>query len=223
MTDETKSKRKSNVPALLAVLLLLICGHGLSVKSGLRERALRAAEKSQHIQGQPMDSPARVPSGAKRELPPNADLEAMSMSAPLPKGREGYLTLGFDQLSSYDFPINLDGSVGQLADGSAPVIPSTIQELDQQKVCLSGFMMPLDFAESKVKFFILNKNQLLCCYGQEPQINEYCIVVMETTAELYLDEPVTVYGTLRVGEVLEDGAVLCVYRISGESVEPMTE
>ena len=44
---------------------------------------------------------------------------------------------------------------------------------------------------------------------------------MSKPAEVYMDLPVTVSGTLLVGELMEDDTVLCIYRLSGETVEPM--
>ena len=208
---------------LMALVVFTTTGCSGGKPSGSTEPRSEPATDGQVVQGQPMESSPTSFEPAKRELSAQADLEALSQSAPPPKVKDGYQALTLDRLSSFEYPLNLDGTVGELDDGSKPTIPKEIRALDQKKVSISGYAMPLDFRQTEVTFFILNRNQLQCCYGQEPQINEYCVVMMKGPTKIHLDKPVTVSGVISVGEYSEGGMLICLYRLSGVSVEIMEE
>jgi hypothetical protein len=77
--------------------------------------------------------------------------------------------------------------------------------------------------------FILLRNQGLCCFGTVPRMNEWVHVVMAegTHAPYAMDLPITVFGTLSVGEVyewqtgrdgVERGILMSVNRMTGTAV-----
>ena len=218
-TNDKKSRGRSYLP-LFALSLLAVSGFLLRPDSSeLKGRAKRVVATEKMIQGQPIDSKPTPSVLPKRALPEEANLEELSRSAPPPSAKPNHLSLTLDRLSEYEYPVNMDGTPGRLSDGSKPQIPAEIRKLDQERVTLSGYMMPLDLRQTRATYFLLLKNQLMCCYGQEPQINEYAIVVMKNPASVVLDKPVTVSGVLSVGETFEKDVLLCLYKISGETVD----
>ena len=53
------------------------------------------------------------------------------------------------------------------------------------------------------------RDQSMCCYGTVPKINEWVSVRMaEEGVKPVMDEPVTIHGTLKVGEVLKMDTLL---------------
>ncbi len=219
MSDKKTSSR-SYLP-LFALSLLALTGFILRPDSSeLRGRAKRVVATEQMIQGQPIDSKPTPSNLPKRTLPKGANIEELSRSAPAPEAKPDHISLTLDGLSQFEYPVNLNGTPGRLSDGSKPQIPADVLKLDQERVTLSGYMMPLDLRETEATYFLLLKNQLMCCYGQEPQVNEYAIVVMKEPAPVVLDKPVTVSGVFSVGETFEGDVLLCLYKISGENVEP---
>ena len=219
MNENKKPKSSQGRLAILCFTILALAGLGLRQESSLIKRGQKAAQKSEIIQGAPIDSAPQKSKLSQREMPEDRNLEQMSASAPPPKVKDGYLSLTFDQLSQFEYPVTPEGAITELPDGSKPSIPNDIKKLDQKRVSLSGFILPLDANESKTETFILIKNQLLCCFGQEPKINEYCIVNMTEPTELILDRPVMISGSLQVGELMDGELILCLYQLHGDELE----
>jgi hypothetical protein len=73
--------------------------------------------------------------------------------------------------------------------------------------------------EGRVTEFILLKNQMMCCYGKPPVINEWIRVKMSTGVKPAMDQTITVFGTLHVTEYKENSQMLGLYRLDGEKTE----
>jgi hypothetical protein len=57
----------------------------------------------------------------------------------------------------------------------------------------------------------------MCFYGAPSQINQWVHVKMSPGAKAKVSHnPTTVSGTLEVGELVEDGQVISLYRLSGD-------
>jgi len=105
-------------------------------------------------------------------------------------------------------------------------IPNHIQALDGTKVLLVGFMVPIDVdRRGNVTAFALTQNQSFCCYGIPPGLTELVMVEMEDgkSAPYAYDTPVAVYGTMNVGEDIDDGYILSVYRMESSEVVDVRE
>ena len=110
----------------------------------------------------------------------------------------------------------------------APVdqIPDEIKALDRAKVVLVGFMVPIDVdRRGRIKSFALTMNQQFCCFGVPPAMNEWVMVEMAEgeTAEYVSDLPIAVFGEFKVGEEIEDGYIMSVYRMAGNDVMDVRE
>lgn len=130
----------------------------------------------------------------------------------------------FSALGGYKYEIPDPDEIRKSANPTkAPKdqIPAKLRELDGSPTLLVGFMVPIEITrEGKVKSFALTQNQTFCCFGVPPAMNEWVMVTMDegTTADYIMDLPVAAYGVLSVGEEIEDGYVLSMYRMKSSEV-----
>ena len=142
-----------------------------------------------------------------------------------PKGLEDHEDVSFDRLSSYAY------EVSELKRGDTPKeqIPASVKELDGRKIAVKGYMLPYRNVGEGVTEFILLRNQGLCCFGTVPRMNEWVHVIMEEgkAAPYAMDLPITVFGTLSIGEEyewqtdrdgVERGVLLSLNRMAGTAV-----
>ena len=148
-------------------------------------------------------------------------LEYSTYTVPKEKDlKDSYKEISFNDLSDYDYytPIG-DEKVDkeQLAKNK---IPDEVKVLNGKKVSLSGYMLPIETDdEGKVTQFNLNGNFDMCFYGAPVMLNQWIAVRMKQGKKVpYTHLPITVYGTLEVGEELKDGAVMSIYRMTPDSV-----
>lgn len=129
-----------------------------------------------------------------------------------------FLPVTFSTLASYyyELPALEDNAKKPAKDQ----IPQPIKDLNGKKIALQGFMVPIDLKNGKSTKFLLVKDQSLCCFGRMPRMNEWVSVKMKPgkSARVIQDQPVTVFGSLDVGENIENGEVLSIYRVDSEDV-----
>lgn len=95
-----------------------------------------------------------------------------------------------------------------------------MKALDEKQVATQGFMLPLKMKDGLAVDFLLLKNQTGCCFGGIPAVNEW--IQVRTTGKgvkPLMDEPITVFGTLHVGEILENGYLSGIYQMDCEKIE----
>lgn len=133
-----------------------------------------------------------------------------------PAGLEDHEDVTFDKLASYKYEVH------ERVDGVAPVeqIPASVKELDTRKIAIRGFMLPYRNDGENVIEFILLRNQGLCCFGTVPRMNEWIHVKMAPGkgAPYSIDVPITVFGTLSVGEEYEKNVLMSLYRMESTTV-----
>ena len=142
-----------------------------------------------------------------------------------PKDLDGKPLMDFSLLAcfNYDYP---DGDGGRNAPKNPkrkkPAIPDSVLKLNGTQVAIPGFMIPMDQDGDgkKCSYFILARNQMTCCYGMAPGLNEWVSVRMEKgkIADLEMDRPVVVVGTLEVGEAYNPDSGWSFYRMKGQKV-----
>jgi hypothetical protein len=152
-----------------------------------------------------------------------ADARVVSMPNPVTTYPvdEGYPMIGWETLASFPY----DATTGEeqrnkdvrLRKKRYP-IPAFITDLNGTKAAVTGFMIPIDTDKSGVNAtaFIIVRNQMSCCFGVVPMLNEYMMVTMKKgkKAKIVMDVPMTVYGTLETGEKFENGVGWTLYRMS---------
>lgn len=103
--------------------------------------------------------------------------------------------------------------------GVSGTIPAAVRALDGKRVSLKGYMLPVRVEDGLVRECLLLRNQSLCCFGRRPEINEWVVVkVQGKGVPSKMDTPVTISGTLRVGELFENGVFEGLYELAGEKI-----
>jgi hypothetical protein len=136
----------------------------------------------------------------------------------------GYAQVGFEILA--DFPaglgfevINSNTPAAYSARTLTNPIPGSIKAWDGKDVAVRGFMLPMKQENGRVTEFLLLRNQSMCCFGKPPNINEWVHVTMTGKGvPSQMDQVVTVYGTLHVGEHRVTSQMLDIYRLDGDGV-----
>ena len=133
----------------------------------------------------------------------------------------GYLKLGFEQLAGYAFvPPPFDSAA---APAAKPVtgeeqIPAMVKSWNGKKAVVTGFMVPVRMEKGLVTEFLLMRNQMACCYGAVPNLNEWVIVKMKKGVAPMMDVPVEFYGELKVGALFDNGYMTGLYELTGEKM-----
>ena len=156
--------------------------------------------------------------------PGQAPVPAPANPAPLAKTEiDGHPVVTFDQLTGFTCEVPYPDEVADFAAEAKKItatFPREVLDLDGTKAAIQGFVIPIRFEAERLKVFILVRNQLFCCYGAAPKINEWVLVTMagDLTAPVYIDKPIIVLGTLSTGVLLQDEEVVSVYRMSATEV-----
>lgn len=155
----------------------------------------------------------------------NTNAPAATNSAAAPKKIGEFNVVGFDKLAGYNFevtdellaPSTNSAALAQRVDSQ---IPPSVKELNEKPVALSGFMLPLKVEGGLVTELLIMRDQSMCCYGVQPKINEWVSVKMARAGvKPVMDQPVTLFGKLRVGEMRENGYLVGIYAMDGEKME----
>ena len=136
----------------------------------------------------------------------------------------GYLQVGFDKLSGFPLrlhwvlvdPVRIKGVQKMLGD-----VPPDIKALDQSKIAVRGFMLPIKLEDGQVTEFFLLRTQARCCYGLPIQMNELLTVHMAGHGvKSIMDQPGTIYGRLHISENHDDsGALTSIYSLDGDKMD----
>lgn len=137
-----------------------------------------------------------------------------------PAKTTAYANAGFSRLAGYTFPAVIEDDPVKLAALYNEQIPADIKNLDGKKTVISGFMLPVKVNKGVVTELLLMKDQMSCCYGATPNLNDFVIVRMpDGKGKLMVDTPIFIYGTLKVGAVMENGFLAGVYQLDGDKME----
>ena len=208
---------RSNNDVWVALGVIFCLGLGASITYWLTSsQAVGTVSNSQRtpIRGQPINSVA-----TEKSATPAAVNPATVAPAAASKASPDYMPITFDVLGSYYYELP-DPEESAKSGKQIDQIPAPIKEFDGKKVAIQGFMIPLKLERGATKTFLFVKCQLGCCFGRMPRMNEWISVRMtgDRSAKFIPDQPVTVYGVLSVGEQIEKGEVLSVYRLEAEDV-----
>ncbi len=130
-----------------------------------------------------------------------------------------FVELSFDKLANYTFEVPAGTVAAGDAGKSNGQIPDEVKAFDKKKVALTGYMLPLKVENGLVTEMLIMKDQSMCCYGAVPRINDWVSVKMAGKGvKSVMDLPVTVYGLIHIGEMLENGYLIGIYRMDGEKI-----
>ena len=101
-------------------------------------------------------------------------------------------------------------------------IPDDVRRLDGMSIRLRGYVIPTVQAV-RASQFALVPSRTSCCYGQPPGIEHIVMVSCASGQQVENDlaTEVIVKGTLRVGEIMQGGMVVGLYRVTDASVRPI--
>ena len=157
-------------------------------------------------------------------LPPATPTNAATTNAPGAVAKDGeFLVVGFDRLAGfvYDVPDDAPAATNAPVKPAPPKdqIPAAVRAFDKQRVALKGFMLPLKVEGGLITELLIMRDQSMCCYGSVPKINEWVSVKMTGKGvKPIMDQAVTLYGKLHVGEIRENGYLVGIYQMDGERV-----
>jgi hypothetical protein len=204
-------------------------GKPVEAKSEVRGEPIAAAKPATNT----VAAPTSITTGAKAEAAAAAGLiptQALGnqVVADAPTNVEpGYKGVGFDLLAGYEFDLSDDlllappDKVAEAAKKTNEQIPKKVHDLDGAKVAVKGFMLPLkvDADSGLVTEFLIMRDQSMCCYGAVPKINQWISVAMTGKGvRPMMDQPVTLYGKLQVGEMRENGYLVGIYKLDGDKL-----
>src|SRR5258708_26779493 len=133
----------------------------------------------------------------------------------LAPSKDGYIRVGYDDLTSYELNIPDDDASKAVKNASIinAQIPDQLKKLDGKKVVVAGYMLPLAFRKSKVSELLLMRTTQGCCFGVAPNINEVIVVKMKEGSEVepMQDSYFWFYGTFKVGAIMEQGTLNGIY------------
>lgn len=136
------------------------------------------------------------------------------------EGQNEYAAVGFDKLASFNYEMPDESSGPTPPDVAAKAkdqIPKEIRAYNQRKIALQGFMLPLKVEGGFITELLIMRDQSMCCYGTVPRINEWVSVRMTNKGvKPVMDQTVTMYGVLKVGEMRENGYLVGIYEMDGE-------
>lgn len=183
----------------------------------LTNAAEPAKPAKKEIRGAPIQKLAPV-------VPAAPEAKAV-LTAPGAVQKDGeFLIVGFDRLAAfnYDIPDEAPAATNAPVKAVAPPkdqIPATVKAFDKQRVALKGFMLPLKVEGGLITELLIMRDQSMCCYGTVPKINEWVSVKMTGKGvKPIMDQAVTLYGKLHVGEIRENGYLVGIYQMDGEKV-----
>lgn len=141
--------------------------------------------------------PAAVPVATTPAASPPATTAALASGQPAP--------VSFDLLGGFEMPR----------------VPPEVRALDGQRVKLEGFVMPMKMAGPRLIAFMLTSFMPGCCFGQEPRLNDWVLVVVSEDLHIKASNLnfATVTGTLAVREVRDkQGELIGLYSMRATEV-----
>lgn len=145
-----------------------------------------------------------------------AGARALAQTPPVAEARR----VGFEVLGGFPFtppaydPARPDDPVAPRVDEQ---IPPAIRKLDGAKVIITGYMLPMQMDGGRVSEFLLLRDQTMCCFGAQPQMNEWVVVRMAKPGAYLPDVPKSFEGTLRVGAIEQNGYTNGIYLLESAS------
>ena len=131
---------------------------------------------------------------------------------------------------NYQPPMDVEHPDGTVTRGSGKhmKIPKEILALNGQKVAIKSFVMPLEYDGKTVKTFLMADELVTCLFcamlGYDRWMSASSVDPRGfPVTDEQLEYPFTVYGTLEVGEELQDGQLVSLYRIKVDSLDAKRE
>jgi len=225
-----------------AVIETFLLSAGLALLAGCGQQPPSPSKPVAEIKGAPINSPVATPAvpaaataavATTPEAPAAAAAAPVAQAAPAPTPaaaapaaveKDGdYFKVGFDRLAAftYEMPDESTVSTNKIVEVALEKdqIPANVRAWDKKQVALKGFMLPLKVEGGLITELLIMRDQSMCCYGAVPRINEWVSVKMTGKGlKPIMDQAITLYGTLHVGEIRENGYLVGIYALDGEKM-----
>lgn len=184
------------------------------------------AEPVQVAEAKPTPAPAEVEKTAMKvaeAVQTAAETKATETAEAVEELIDGeFLSVGFDKLASFEYEVpdeEYDPDKTPDPASQPDQIPTEIKAYNKKRVALKGFMLPLKVEDGNITELLIMRDQSMCCYGTVPKINEWVSVKMTGKGiKPIMDQAVTIYGRLKVGEIRENGYLVGIYEMDGEKM-----
>ena len=124
------------------------------------------------------------------------------------KDEDGHWIIDFGDLSleEKDKEMLLDALVyPEEYEDEDVTFPDRIRALDGEKVALTGYMIATEWEDSKVKSFMLVRDLMACCFGGNPEADEWVDVLMVEGGCDYIEYiPVVTRGVFQIQGVADE-------------------
>lgn len=214
--------RRPCLPETLSQAVCLCLGLALLAGCGQKPAPDTAPVE---VRGTPIAQTVPKPAGTNAAAAP-----APAAAKARPAAVAGVTPANFDVLSGYTIEVSdellgpVTNDLPAVAEKTNALIPQPVRELSNKNVSIKGFMLPLKVEGGLVTELLVMKDQSMCCYGTTPKLNEWVSVKMKNRGvRPLMDQAVTLFGTLHVGEMRENGYLTGIYRLDGERMEAQEE
>jgi hypothetical protein len=94
------------------------------------------------------------------------------------------------------------------------LMPKWLKDLDGRRIRIRGFMYP-PYEETGLTWFILARDNQICCFGRDPKIYDVFTVQLRkgVTTDYIQGRPFDVVGVFHIRPVVEDGKIYDIYAI----------
>ena len=170
----------------------------------------------------PKSHPMRALRGVSERADPAIEIAAAQATS---LETDAYQLLTFDMLTSYTLNepnwAKMDDPAYIASLNLDEQIAPQIQAMDSKRVEIQGFMLPLDMSEGDLRTFMLLKDQMACCFGTIPRLNEWVYVRVPKKKQIsaHQDVPITLFGTLRVGAKFEREVLTGIYHLELDQIQ----
>ena len=237
----TEKRRGSWLPFAITSVVVVALALGLSQMlpephpiRALRKVSEQSASnvKRVEVQGAPLAVAGSGDGNPRKDVNPAPEISVETQPGAVPDAkppnvsseRSGkrtgeYELLTFDTLTSFRIRepnwARLDDPDYVAALNLDEEIPPQIRALNGSKIEIEGFMLPLEGEFDNVRTFVLLKDQMACCFGAIPLLNEWVYVEVPRKKKIrsYQDVPISLRGTFRVGQKFEGDILVGIYHL----------
>jgi hypothetical protein len=155
-----------------------------------------------------------------------AEPAVAQLNIPAPEVEGAYLKLGFDRLSSFKFVAPEYDPVAN-PKATPPTgeeqIPPMVKSWNGKRAIITGFMLPTKLDNGKATEFLLMANQMACCYGTVPNMNDWVVVKCPKGVPVIQDVPISFRGQFKVCATFESGYMTGIYALDAEGPGQVAE
>ena len=234
----SETEKRRGVWLNFAIAGAVVVGLSLSISQmvpkshpirALRHLDERKAQEAKPIQGAPFGAVE-----ATVQNPTSADMKPDLTADSPPPNRAGgeladwdgtYQSLTFETLTDYRIRepnwTEMDDPAYIATLNLEEQIPAQIRAMDGKKIEIQGFMLPLELSDDTLRTFMLLENQMACCFGAIPRLNQWVYVTIPEQKKVKANQDVlvTLFGTLRVGPEFDQEMLTGIYHLDLERVK----